>query len=307
MKTVQLILCGATLCCAFVGSAYGQSNTTESYRTTPNSITPKSDNSSSDWDFSSQFFQPSLAPDAPYGKKLSSEKTILPYQPLREADVFWEKYIWREIDTRQKMNQPFVYAKLPFIGVVFNILKNHPNAPIYADDEFKTPITLAEVSSRLGAGKDSTFVVDPDTGEGQWKVVFNDFDWTSITKYRLKETWVFDQNTSRMVVRILGIAPIRQIEDRDGNYRGETALFWLYYPKFREYFIKYDTFNPLNDSNSLSWDDIFEMRFFSSRITKESNNQDRRIQDYSTGRDALLESERVKQELFEKDESLWQR
>jgi hypothetical protein len=48
------------------------------------------------------------------------------------------------------------------------------------------------------------------------------------------------------------------------------------------------------------------MRLFSSYIMKESNLQDRRIQDYKNGRDALMESEKIKKEIFEKEHGLWQ-
>lgn len=55
----------------------------------------------------------------------------------------------------------------------------------------------------------------------------------------------------------------------------------------------------------MSWDDIFEGRLFGSYIIKESNVLDRRIQDYKTGVDALMESEKIKQEMFEWEHDLW--
>ena len=40
-------------------------------------------------------------------KRIIDDRRVLPYQPLREADIFWEKRIWRVIDIREKMNLPF--------------------------------------------------------------------------------------------------------------------------------------------------------------------------------------------------------
>ena len=53
-------------------------------------------------------------------RKLIKERKVLARQPLREADIMWEKRIWRIIDVREKMNLPFMYPEAPF----FKILEN---------------------------------------------------------------------------------------------------------------------------------------------------------------------------------------
>ena len=55
----------------------------------------------------------------------------------------------------------------------------------------------------------------------------------------------------------------------------------------------------------MSWDDMFQMRLFSSVIIKESNVFDRRIQEYATGLDALRESDRIKEDIFNFEHDLW--
>jgi hypothetical protein len=59
------------------------------------------------------------------------------------------------------------------------------------------------------------------------------------------------------------------------------------------------------DNRLLSWEDVFEGRLFTSFITKESNVHDRFIGSYATGIDNLLESDRIKQEMFEFEHDLW--
>jgi gliding motility associated protien GldN len=242
--------------------------------------------------------------DGAYQKIAETEREILPYPYLREADIFWQKRIWRVINTQEKMNQVFSYPLRPFISVLLDVVQK-PGVRLYMNDDFKDPISYADVEQRMG-GIDTITVVDPVTYEETRKIVKNDFNWESVTRFRIKEDWVFDKQTSTMIVRILGIAPIREVYDENDNYRGEQAMFWAYYPDLRPYLIKQETFNRFNDSNRLTWDDIFEMRYFSSYIMKESNILDRRIQDYATDRDALLESEQIKLKILEKEESLWQ-
>lgn len=243
--------------------------------------------------------------DGAYDRSSVKEKEILQYDNLREADIFWEKRIWRVIDTKQKMNLPFVYPKQPFIQVLLEIIKQHPNeAKIFMDDEFKSQISLSDIETTLGS-VDTVQVYDPEKDEYVSKVVKNDFNWMNVNLFRLKEDWMFDEEASTMVARIMAIGPIMDVIDENGNYRGQKAMFWAYYPNFRQFFIKYEVFSPTNDAMKLTWDDIFEMRLFGSYIMKSSNIQDRRIQEYATGRDALLESEKVKKEIFEKEHNMW--
>jgi gliding motility associated protien GldN len=82
-------------------------------------------------------------------------------------------------------------------------------------------------------------------------------------------------------------------------------MFWVYYPEARQLLAKYSVFNPKNDAQQLSWEDVMEMRFFSSYIIKESNVYDRRIQDYAVGLDALYEGERIKDQIQEFEHDLW--
>jgi len=47
------------------------------------------------------------------------------------------------------------------------------------------------------------------------------------------------------------------------------------------------------------------MRLSGSYIYKESNVYDRNIQEYATGPDGFLESDRIKQKIFETEHDLW--
>ncbi|HRK27126.1 MAG TPA: gliding motility protein GldN [Chitinophagales bacterium] len=243
--------------------------------------------------------------DGAYDRNSLKEKKILQYDHLREADIFWEKRVWRVIDTRQKMNLPFVYPKRPFIQVMLDVINQHPDdAKIFMDDEFKQRVTLKDIQSQLGS-VDTVQVYDPDKDEYIQKIVTNDFNWMNVSLFRLKEDWIFDEESASMVARIMGIGPIMDVIDENGNYRGQKAMFWAYYPDFRQFFINEEVFSPTNDAMRLTWEDIFEMRLFGSYIMKASNIQDRRIQEYATGRDALLESEKIKKEIFEKEHNMW--
>jgi len=55
----------------------------------------------------------------------------------------------------------------------------------------------------------------------------------------------------------------------------------------------------------MTFDQLFQMRMFHGYIIKEDNNYNRLIQDYAKGIDGLLESEKIKNELFVMEHDLW--
>ncbi|MBI3238895.1 MAG: gliding motility protein GldN, partial [Flavobacteriia bacterium] len=124
-----------------------------------------------------------------------------------------------------------------------------------------------------------------------------------IVQYRIKEDWFFDKERSVLDTRILGIAPVVYLKDDNNQILGLRETFWLYFPHCRYIFNNYFVYNEQNDAQWMSFDDMFWKRQFSSTIYKESNVFDREIESYRTGVDALMESEKITEEirLFEHD------
>ncbi|MDG1189597.1 MAG: gliding motility protein GldN [Flavobacteriales bacterium] len=260
--------------------------------------------------------------DGAYEKDIrdgGKERMIQPYQHVREADVMWSTKIERIIDLREKMNQVFYYPLLPIndrqnlIDVLMQAIDEgtitaYGNAT--NDDEFQSPMSPSEVEM-IGIMQGEKMSVeerfDPDTQEYFLDTTFNIFERYEVKKYRIKEEWFFDKQRSVMEVRIIGICPVIDRKNEDGVYTGETSLFWVYFPEARKILSKADVFNHRkNDAARLTYDDIFHKRFFSSRIVKESNKYDRKISEYKEGIDALLEADKIKEEIFNIEHDLWE-
>lgn len=124
-----------------------------------------------------------------------------------------------------------------------------------------------------------------------------------IVQYRLKEDWFFDKERSVLDVRILGIAPIIYQATKEGGKYQE--LFWLYFPHCRFVFNNYFVYNDANDAQWMSFDDLFWKRRFTSVMYKESNVYDRKIESYRTGVDALMESDKIKEEIRTIEHDVW--
>ena len=155
-------------------------------------------------------------------------------------------------------------------------------------------------------GYDSTVTIN-----GVTETVYPDpeFVWyksEDIVQYRIKEDWFFDKERSVMDVRIIGICPvIYDVDPHTGNILGMKELFWLYFPECRYVFQNFYVQSRHNDSQRMSFDDLFWKRMFQSYIIKESNIYDRDVQEYKAGVDALLESEKIKEKIFNFEHDLW--
>ncbi|MBS4057979.1 MAG: gliding motility protein GldN [Bacteroidetes bacterium] len=240
------------------------------------------------------------------------DKDPIPFPSIRKADVMWSKRIWREIDFRQKLNQPFYYPTEShnnwrnFMTVIMDGLKEGSFVAydISNTDELLVPLTFNEVIARQ-TDTLRTVMTRPFPPYEQYDTtIFTEFDATRVMRLRVKEDWYFDKQRSQLMVRIIAFCPV-MIKERNGQEVTEP-LFWVSYPQSRDVLAKAEVFNRNNAAERRTFDEVFWKRMFDSYVYKEENVYDRRISQYATGIDALLESERIKMELFQFEHDLWE-
>jgi gliding motility associated protien GldN len=254
--------------------------------------------------------------DGAYIKEHTKTKRVVPYTHIREADVMWARRVWRTIDLREKMNHPLYFPTEAINDrkSLFDVIRQglmvdgsitaYSVGPVGTDDEFKKPLLASELKE-LFTRLDTQYTENLESGDMDMVVQEINLESRDIMMYNIKEDWIFDKQRSTMDIRILGIAPMQEKRGEDGEIRGYSPLFWLYYPECRYVFANWDAFNRENDAERRSFEDIFWKRQFSSYITKWSNVYDRGINQYKTGLNALLEGEEIKQQLFEFEHDLW--
>jgi len=128
----------------------------------------------------------------------------------------------------------------------------------------------------------------------------------SIYTFRLKEQWIFDSKTSRMYSRIIGIAPIAAIQI--GNKVVKRPLFWVYYPELRTSLAKAEVYNPRNISSRITWEELFESRYFNGYVVKSTldNYNDKMLNAlFKDPIKRLQEGERIKQKIFDFEQDRW--
>lgn len=260
----------------------------------------------------------SLRNDNGVEKNLIKEKTPLTYEDLREDDAMWRQKVWREIDTREKINLPFRYSadedngNQRFISILFDaIQKGEVTAFSAIDDRFTTPMTISQVA-KIVAG-DPVEIPQFDSLGRPLPSIYKpaEINLDSIYRFRIKEEVIFDKESSRLFWRILGIAPVKSVITSQGVNVGDQELFWVYYPDMRPIFAKYEVYNGKNYGARMSWEELFESRMFHARIIKSTidNPYDLFLKDQRGLKDnplfQLYEGENIKEKIFDFEQGLW--
>lgn len=259
----------------------------------------------------------SLRNDNAYDKSSISARTPLVYEHLRADDALFAEKVWRELDLREKMNQPFRYeakddnGSQMFVDMLLKAVKTG-QVTAFQDDRFSIPMQVSEIEMLTQGSADTTpvYSLTDMTKIESYKVTRASFDAKSVNKIRLKEEWVFDRESSRMFCRILGIGVLKtEYIPNTNRERGTSSLFWVYYPDMRPILTKYEVYNPKNmGQGRMTWEELFESRMFSSYIVKSTldNAANRNIKQYIKDPIlALLEGDNIKDKIFNYEQDLW--
>ncbi|MBP7507624.1 MAG: gliding motility protein GldN [Prolixibacteraceae bacterium] len=239
------------------------------------------------------------------------------YPFVREADVMWQKVTWEIIDLREKSNLTLYYptdtlhGRKSLINVILDGIANNQfnafqvplknNAFEFDQNNIFTNVQeirdigmreeIIPVEIRPGVTRDSLVVI-------RWRP-------EEIKQILVKEVWYFDKKDSRLRSEVIGICPVREYMF-NGLLRRQR-MFWVYYPDTRPYLATVPNYSIESDKPLYSYDDVFVYRHFQSYFVQEANvYNDRLITDYVTGREAQIESDRIKQDIFDYEQDLWE-
>lgn len=217
-----------------------------------------------------------LRNDFPYEQPPYQQSKALPYPAVRQENITFSVRVWENIDTRKPENRHLMYA-LDDLGahqLITLMLSSINEGKITAfsaeDDRFTTPLTPEQVKEAMGNGLDTSAVYDLEGNITGYQVRSKAIDLDSVFTFCLKEDWFYDKSYGKMMVRIIGIAPIVPYKLSTGEVipNSEHALFWLYFPDFRSLLTKYKAYDRTATGTKIPFNELFDLRTFNGKMVK---------------------------------------
>ena len=242
-------------------------------------------------------------------KQSDAESSFLVYDYIDDRDILWSKIVYEKIDLNEKLNFPLLFPiddkvfrnRKSLWKVLNENIKNRKITELYRanNDQFlpEKKLNQASVDSIVS----SSITIGGET-------TINEITSDDIKSYNIKGIWYFDKRQGEMKYRLLGIMPSGNVKNKEGEIQ-ETDLFWIWYPSIRKILHEELVFNDRNNANRISFDQLLISRRFNSYIYKEDNVYgNREIRSYKDkGLQSILESERIKKEILDFEQDMWNR
>ena len=253
--------------------------------------------------------------------------SFLEYEFIDDRDILWSKIVYEKIDLNERLNFSLLFpleddlyenSRKSLWRVLKENILNGKITRVYnsRNDNFRDLMPgneiLESVKTELDFGDGEVYPAEIGSSDitaynikGMWY-----FDKRrGELKYNIKGMWYFDKRRGELMYRLLGLQPIgKNIKDPDDEEMN-TKLFWIWYPSIRKILHTELVFNDTSNTNRISFDQLLLSRRFSSYIFKEDNLYgDRAIEAYKRkGLDYILESQRIKDEILNFEQDLWNR
>ena len=242
--------------------------------------------------------------------------SFLDYKYIDDRDILWSKIVYEKIDLNERLNFPLLFpvddnkyenTRKSLWRVLRENIKDGKITQIYSSDN--------DNFLQKNLVHDSIYMKQVEIPEEMINgnlAPAEPLGSKDIKAYMIKGMWYFDKRRGEMDYRLLGIKPVGLdlgADDRDSDEAKNTELFWIWYPSIREILHTEYVFNDTSNNNRISFDQLLISRRFSSYIYKEDNLfGDRPIRDYKRkGLESILESQRIKMEILDFEQDLWNR
>lgn len=190
-----------------------------------------------------------------------NENNLILFKNIKENDVIWSKRLWKDIPNNKENS--FIYADNDVINIIVSILLNDENnlVVVSTNDDFGEKISFPKNISK------------------------ND-----IVSLKIKDDSFYDKSRRLMETRIISLGLVHK----------DSTVYWVYYPSLREH-LNLPVKQKLKHQDYIqNIDDLFYFSHFNGEVYKESNIQDKSINElYSDKIQAEMQKTKIKLEIID--------
>jgi gliding motility associated protien GldN len=248
-------------------------------------------------------------------------------RPIPESDMMYRKTVWRTIDLREKQNKPLFADGRQITKIIIDAVKRG-ELPIYKNDSLTTTLTQQEFTTNMtipdeGAGlseEEKKMGFEETTSDDSWGGGADkdaaaamgpaEFFPKDLYQLEMKEDAIFDKKRSRMYHDIKSLTLVVPASLK-ANIKGRDIPVGTFkYSDLAKVFRDHPTealwFNPRNDAQHKNLADAFDLRLFSSFITKVSNPDNSSLEDiYGGPMQGILAAQTTAEQMIEYEYNLW--
>lgn len=249
--------------------------------------------------------------------------------PVHESYKMYKRDIWRRVDLEEKQNLPFFARNGEISTIIIKAVKEGLLFP-YTNDSVNTRMSketflenlkleedgggLTEEEIAMGFGaeeeEDDFFGGGFGGGEEEEIPVSNEFETRDFSILELKEEMFFDRMRSRMYYDIQAVTLLLPADKNPALFEKPLASFKYIdlVTLFRSMPKEAIWYNVQNASEHKNMADAFNLRLFSSMMTKYANPEDNRIVDIfdKSRKDGLLASKKLEYDMVDFENELWE-
>jgi hypothetical protein len=151
---------------------------------------------------------------------------------LNTPNTTWAVRRWsKDRESLLNLNTAKIHKKVgenvPMVHFL-NAVKTNPQLRVYkhSNNWYDKELLSANDKESVFASIDTIQTIDPVSYETKTKIVRADLDVTTINYVRLVQEWAWDNKRKVLSVRCLGVSPMRDVNNEEGEFLFRTPLFY---------------------------------------------------------------------------------
>jgi len=240
-------------------------------------------------------------------------------RPVRYADIMYKKTLWKRMDLRTKMNEPFYAQESQISRIIIDAVKEGLLRP-YTNDSLLHRMTNEDFLKNLklpdsGGGDEDDWGDDEEDGwddeeEEETGPVIDEYFPHQFSLLEIREDLIFDKRRSKMYHDIQSITLILPGEENPAtglekpigtfSYKELVENVFKGNPKARHY-------NPNNEAEHRNLAHAFDLALHDATLIQYSNPRDALIEDIFNGnlKQSLGAGQVYEMNLVEYESHLW--